>query len=263
MGKCLKDLSNIRLSDNSLEGLATFKRGTYFIIILTGLMLLSQPGCLFKKPKIITPSAPIRVAFLPLNVAPDNPDLRWVALAAPIMLAKLGREAPDLEVIPLWEAIPIAAESLGVSRSLDQEIVSYIASRLAAKWSTMGELSPARRGTFMIIDFIPAQSSLVSFRYQKVVRMNSIGSNFHRALEQYLSYQLVRPLPTKRGDFKNIDSLRPLAEALDQEYGWFGNADPGKADKIVADLARSDEQLARLLFNPNLYPGIAIKNDEE
>jgi hypothetical protein len=44
-----------------------------------------------------------------------------------------------------------------------------------------------------------------------------------------------------------------MAAALDREYGWFGPADRGKSEQAAMDLSRSDERLARLLFDPGLY----------
>ena len=51
--------------------------------------------------------------------------------------------------------------------------------------------------------------------------------------------------------------------ALDREYGWSAEAEPGKAQEIVASLVRSNEQLARALFSPTLYPSLAEKKKEE
>jgi hypothetical protein len=57
-------------------------------------------------------------------------------------------------------------------------------------------------------------------------------------------------------------SMKPLAEALDREYGWFVDAEPGKAQEIVADLALKDDRLARLLFNPSVYPVLTKRNND-
>jgi hypothetical protein len=106
----------------------------------------------------------------------------------------------------------------------------------------------------MMVDFIPAKSNQVPFRYQKNTSIDSLGSGFPEAFRQFLRYLVARPLQPAKGSLPNMTSMKTLAEALDREYGWFVDAEPGKAQDVVADLARSDESLARLLFNPSLYP---------
>ena len=53
--------------------------------------------------------------------------------------------------------------------------------------------------------------------------------------------------------------MKTVAEALDREYGWFVEAEPGKAQEIVEELMRRDGRLARLLFNPKIYPQLNTK----
>ena len=55
------------------------------------------------------------------------------------------------------------------------------------------------------------------------------------------------------------DMIDRWAEALDREYGWFVDADPGKAQETVSELAHSDERLAQSLFSPALYPDLSPK----
>ncbi len=224
---------------------------------LAGLILLVQPACLFRKHKtgapVVLPS-PVRIAYLPLNSPDASPDSRWLSLAVPVMMAKVGEKAPDLEAVPLWETMPVAVEASGNSRTITPEVAAYVASRLSAKWATQGELSPTKGGVQMTMDFIPAKTTLVPYRYQRELSVDSMASHFRDALGQFLTYLVLRPMA--KGDGASIDAatLKQVAEALDREYGWFVAADPGKSDKVVADLARSDRGLARLLFNPNLYP---------
>jgi hypothetical protein len=56
-----------------------------------------------------------------------------------------------------------------------------------------------------------------------------------------------------------MTASRDLAEALDREYGWFVDAEPGKAQDVVAKLLLTDEHLAKSLFSPTLYPGLTEK----
>ena len=74
------------------------------------------------------------------------------------------------------------------------------------------------------------------------------------AFIQFLRYLSAGSLKPVKGEESSMISIKPLAEALDREYGWFVSADPGKSQEIVADLALKDTRLARLLFNPSLYP---------
>jgi hypothetical protein len=98
---------------------------------------------------------------------------------------------------------------------------------------------------------------LVPFRFAKAGKIDSIGSVLPEAFSQFLRYLTARPLlPAKKG-LQPMTSMKNLAEALDREYGWFVQADPGKAQKAVSELALTDARLARLLFNPSVYPVLA------
>jgi hypothetical protein len=177
-----------------------------------------------------------------------------VSLAAPIMMAKISENAQDLDVAPLWEVMPVAAEAAGSSRSITPEGAADIASRLSAKWATYGEMSSVSHGIEMVMDYIPAKATSVPFRYTRVGNVDEIGYGFYSALEQFLRYLTAHPINLETIRETRLNSLRPLAEALDLEYGWFVTADPGKAEQVVADLARYDSRLARLIFSPSLYP---------
>ncbi len=230
--------------------------------VLTVLVMLLQPACLFKKHKAAAPPAPptsVRIVYLPLNLPSENTDLRWLSLAVPVIMAKVAENAPDLETVPLWEAMPVAVEAAGNSRSLTPESAAYVASRLSAKWATEGEFRPARGGVQVTVDFIPARTTLVPFRYEREGSIDSLGNHFADAFEQFSRYLVVRPMIKGATTNLNLKSLRQVVDALDREYGWSVTANPGKSDKIAADLAQSDSRLARLLFNPSLYPGMAAE----
>ncbi len=260
MSKCSRH-GEARLTKRSAEGALVGRIAPRMLAAaaLVGLIILLQPACLFKKHKASTPEvppAPVRIAYLPLNVSSDNTNLRWLSLAVPILMAKASESAPDLETVPLWEAMPVAVEAAGNSRTLTAETAAYVASRLSAKWATQGDLEPAKGGVLLTVDFIPARTTLVPFRFQTQTSIDSLGSLFGGALDQFLRYLVVRPMAKGTNTGLKSDVLKPVVEALDREYGWFVTADPGKSNKIVADLVRSDNRLARLLFNPSLYPGM-------
>lgn len=244
-------------------------RRSKVLLAIAVVVLIFQPACgglrkvvlapvrLFHKrapSKAQYPSSPIRIAYLPPNLPPNEKELRWVSLSAPIMMAKISENAQDLEVVPLWEVMPVAAEAAGPSRSITPEGTAEIASRLSAKWATYGEMSSVSRGIEMVLDYIPAKPTSVPFRYTRVGNVDEIGYGCYTALEQLLRYLMAHPIDLETIRETRFSSLRPLAEALDREYGWFVTADPGKADQVVASLARYDSRLARLIFSPSLYP---------
>ena len=90
--------------------------------------------------------------------------------------------------------------------------------------------------------------------------MKSQGRSFNEATRQFLRYLAIKTIKPVKYNEPSLDSVKELAEALDREYGWSVDAEPGKAQDIVARLAASDEHLARILFNPSLYPVLA-KNE--
>jgi hypothetical protein len=239
-----------------------------FLLAISIIVLSLQPACGFRKlvlaparlfqkrapSKVQYPTSPIRVAYLPTNIPPDDKELRWISLAAPIMMAKISENAQDLDVAPLWEVMPVAVEAAGSSRSITPEGAAEIASRLSAKWATYGELTSVSRGIEMVIDYIPAKETGVPFRYTRIGNVDEIGYGFYDAMEQFTRYLMAHPIDLETVRETRLSSLRVLAEAIDLEYGWFVTADPGKADPVVANLARYDSRLARLIFSPSLYP---------
>jgi len=224
------------------------------------LLLLLQPACFFsKKSKIEAVSTPssVRIALLPFNVSAENKDLRWAALAAPILMAKTAGQAKNLEIIPIWETMPIAINNAGATRTFTAESAANIANWLSAKWSVMGELISGKNEVTIIIDFIPAKSSLIPFRYLKTGKLDSFGSGFCDAYNQFLRYLVASPFQPNRSNVATMASVKSIAEALDREYGWFVEAQPGKAQEVINDLLHSDGPLARSLFSSAVYPALA------
>jgi hypothetical protein len=226
------------------------------------ILLLVLSACSKKSKAPIAPSSPLRVVFLPFNVPENSKDLQWVAMASPILMSKVCEFAPDLVAVPFWDSMPVAIESAGASRIFTDESAQSAAGWLSAKWAIMGDISPGRRKSIsLIIDFIPSRGNEVPFRYMKTAKMEYLGSGYPVAFTQFLRYLTIRPLQHSKSEDLSMASLKPLAEAVNREYGWFADAEPGKAQEIVADLALKDSRLARLLFNPSVYP-VLKKNDE-
>jgi cell division protein FtsN len=202
------------------------------------LVLGCAAGCFFhKKQEAAVPKAipgPVRVVLLPFNIPADATDLRWVALAIPIMLAKAMSAAPDLELAPIWESVPIARDLLGASRTISEEMAAHTASRLSARWAAQGKISKSKNGYALILDFIPAKAASVPFRYEKETSMDSMMANFPDAIEQFSRYQELHPLKKQEAQSNQTLPWKEIAEALDREYGWFVTA--------------------RLFFNPSYYP---------
>lgn len=215
-----------------------------------------QPACLFHKKKPEEPKyppVPLRCVLLPINVPEANAELRWVSMGGVVLMARLAEEAPDLEPVPLWESMSVAADSAGETRTFTPEIAAYAASRLTARWAIQGELLPARRGLRLRVDFIPAAASQVAFRYEAAFSPESLGSRMRQAFAQFLNYLSARPLPKAEAD-SEVPNLKELAQVLEQEYGWRVPADPGKAETTVAAMGTSRRGLSRILFSPTLYP---------
>jgi hypothetical protein len=228
--------------------------------LLIALFVVSQPACFRKKvaPEAVA-STPTRIALLPFNVPPEDRDLRWIALAAPILMAQEGERAEGLDIIPLWESMPVALNISGASRSFTQESAATVASWLTAKWSTLGEITTTKPGISMIVDFIPARSSEVPFRYTRSGKPDTVGAGFQDAYSQFLRYLVAKPYPRTRNNDLTMTQAKDLAEALDREYGWFVDAEPGKAHEVVTSLMRSDQRLAKSLFSPTLYSELTEK----
>ena len=225
-------------------------------IALALIAVLLLPGCFFRKKKTAAakfPPAPVRIVLLPLNIPQGNTDLRWVALAHMILAAKELEDAVDLEVVPIWEAVPAALESLGGSRSISPEVAADTAIRANARWAIQGDLTPSKDGLTFLIDFIPRKASDIPFRYQNDIRIESLSTHLREAFEQFLRYLVARPLARRERTGMDTARLKEIAEAVDKEYGWFSPQEAGRAQKAFSTLAAGDNRLARLIFNPAVY----------
>lgn len=226
------------------------------LVALALLIAFLNSACLFRKNKsAVMPSAPVRIAFLPFNTPAGNNDLRWASMAMPIMMAQMTKNSQGLEVVPLWETMQFALESVGSSRFVSDQAGAYVANWVSAKWSVMGGLTQEKKDEVsLLVDFIPSRDTSLPFRYVKSVKMDSIDLNVRKSFTQFLGYISARPLEREEKKRTRLVSLRQLAEALDREYGWTVPAERGKAEEIVTNLAKSDMQLARYLFDPSVYP---------
>jgi hypothetical protein len=248
MLNCVRKLFGRRVQSHVRGGL---------LLIAASALLLSffQSACFFKKSKAkVTPVTEVRITLLPFNVPAGKQDLRWTAMAGPILMGKTIQNAQDLIVTPLWETMPLAIEAAGVTRTFTQETATWVASRLSVKWSAMGEISATKTGIRMMIDFLPAKAGPVPFRFTKSGKIDDVGARFPEVFSQFAYYLTIRPLEPTQKKLPTMTSMKKLAEALDREYGWFVAAEPGKAQAVVSDLLATDERLARFLFNPSLYP---------
>jgi hypothetical protein len=234
------------------------------LLSLAFLALLLQTGCLlhpfhiFKhkpRPARVFPP-PARIALLPVNVAGEDASLRWYSFASVIMMDEAAHAASDLEPIPLWESMPVTTQALGNSRTITADMASQIATRLAAKWATAGDLLTANNNVTLRLDFIPAQTTVVPFRYEKPISGDVLADRITESFDQFLRYLIVRPLAIDSIRPIEVKTLKEVAEALDVEYGWFTTAKPGVAGKSVEALQKEAPGLARLLFSPTLYPSL-------
>ncbi len=251
-----KMLNHVKKPAGRIAQLAA-RNGVLLIVALAAMLVIFLSSCSKKNKVAIAPVSPIRTAILPFNIPPGNQELRWTAMAGPILMAKVGEYARDIEILPLWQAMPAALESAGASRSFTPESAAYVASYIGAKWSAMGEFTPTKTGVSMMIDFIPDRATQVPFRFKKAGSIDDVGAQIPRSFSQFFYYLAVRPLLPIDKKLPTMTSLKSLAEALDREYGWFVEAAPGKAQAAVANLARTDPRLAQLLFNPSIYPELA------
>jgi DedD protein len=231
----------------------------WIIPVLLVTLAVGAPSCLFKKKKAaapeVVPQGPIRIVFLPANIAADNAEMRWMSLAVPVLMSKLAPLSTDIDPVPLWQSTPIAVENAGAARTINPELASYVASRMGARWAAMGDIAPSKNGITLLIDFIPVNTASYAFRYQKAVTSSALESNVWQALDRFVHYRVANPAVVK-GSKAAMDAglLRQIAETMDSDYGWFVPPAPGKGDAIAAAVSRSDSQFARLIFSPTLYP---------
>lgn len=236
------------------------RSGLRLIAVAITLLLFFQTSCFLFKKKKAAPAvslASVRMAFLPFNVPEGNKDLQWTSMAAMALMVKASELNRDLVIVPLWEAMPEAIESAGASRILTPESAVSTASWLSAEWVVFGDITPSKKAVNLSIDFLPVRSNQIPFRYMKTRKVDMLGPCFPEAFRQFLRYMMVKLPEPKMIESKKIMLYKSLAEAVDREYGWFTEADPGKAKEIVSELALADKRLARFLFDPSVYPELA------
>lgn len=249
-------IGNKRMDTGNEAAIAAGARLIAAFVIVT---VLLQAGCLKKSRPSMMSAAPVKVAMLPFNAPEDREDLKWTAIAAPISLAKALKRSQELQILPLWETMPVAIENAGPSRSFNQESAASAANWLSAKWAVTGEITAGKSSITMIVEFIPAKENLVPFRYTRKGRVEKqlFSLGFPLAANQFLRYLMAKPLEKERTKVRALTYFKDLAESVDREYGWFVAADPGKAQDDINGLLSTDPQLARDLFSPSIYPALA------
>ncbi len=215
------------------------------------------PGCWFHRGAPYPTQAlasPIQVVLTPPSIRSDTAEFRALSLQATILMAEIVGEAPDLEAVPFWHTVPLALERLGASRRITPDLAASIANLSGARWATACELAPTGEGISILIDFMPANPTHIAFRYAGVAKATDLEPALTTAFEQFLRYLGVRPFPAKRVQTRlTPGTLITTAAAFDREYGWFIPAAPGQSGPAALDLERTDEELARILFDPTLY----------
>jgi hypothetical protein len=179
----------------------------------------------------------------------------------PALIAKASRQIPDVIIVPFWDAMPPAIATAGAARSFNDETAASMANWVGAKWAIMGEISRTKSSYSISIDFIPAKSMDVPFRFIKTRHLATMGSACQTAIRQWFRYTTAKTIPIAREKEPGLDKMRSIAEALDREYGWFETAVPGNAQEVVGTLSPSDKDWAGLLFNPTMYPKLAKASD--
>ena len=241
-------------------------RGVLVVFTAVVVLLVSAQTACSKKVRIATEdTGPIRVVVLPFMVTKEkgleeknSTDLQWAAMAAPALMLRASRQYSDIEVVPFHEVMPTAIAVAEAARSFTDESASSLANWVSAQWAIMGEIRQTRKNSYsVIVDFIPAKSSDVPFRYIKVRRLGNVGMTFQNGLRQWLRYTTSRQIPLVHAKQPGLERIRPLGEALDKEYGWLMNAEPGRAKEFVEDAAATDMNWAKLLFSPTMYPMLA------
>ncbi|MDR0311852.1 MAG: hypothetical protein LBJ21_09720 [Acidobacteriota bacterium] len=228
----------------------------------------SQTACSKKVRVAVEDTGPVRVVVLPFMVSSEKAggekELQWAAMAAPALLIKASRRLPDIEIVPFWEVMPVAISAAGAARSFTDDNAAAAANWLSAQWAIMGEIRGTKSSSSytMVLDFIPTDSSTVPFRYIKTRRMDNFGTNFYAGLRQWLRYATARPIPLLPVREPGLQKMRQLGEALDKEYGWLVTAEPGAAQAAVDEMLLEDENWARLMLRPTMYPDLAKQQPE-
>jgi len=247
------------------RGKRTSFRGVLLILTAAAVFVAAAQTSCSKKVKVaVDDSGPVRVVVLPFIVlsekAGDDKELQWTAMAAPALLIKASRRLPDIEVVPFWETMPVAISAAGAARSFTDDSAASIANWISAQWAVIGEIRRIKPSSYSVVmDFIPTNSATVPFRHIKTRRMENFGTTFYTGLRQWVRYATARPIPLLQVREPGLQKMQPLGEALDKEYGWLKTAEPGAAQAFVDELALEDEDWAKLIFSPTMYPSLQNK----
>jgi hypothetical protein len=244
-------------------------RGALAVLAAAVLLASAQTACSKKTRVAVEDSGPVRVVVLPFAFAVDEgldgksgamkpADMQWMAMAAPALLLKASRQYPDLDMVPLPDVMPTAIAAAQAARSFTDESASSLANWVSAQWAVVGEVRQVKRNSYsVVVDFIPAKSTDVPFRHIKSRKLENIGMSFQGGLRQWLRYTTGKRIPLTRAKQPGLDKMKPLGEALDREYGWLVSAEPGAAKESVEAAMAEDEEWAKLLFSPTMYPQLA------
>jgi cell division protein FtsN len=207
-------------------------------------------------PPQITHSGPVRVALLPLNIPAGGTNVQWMAMAGPVHAARTMRRSPDLEIIPLWQSMAALKEAQADSKEIAPMLAAEIASRLGAKWIAAGELRLEQGSAQLHLEFIPANTDLIPYHYQREIQPESFPAAYQEAISQFLRYLVLPQFARPEVKFPANFDWKTMCETLGREYGWLQPVEPGKGDSFANYLAMTDLNLARLLFNPEVYAGL-------
>jgi len=238
----------------------------YAGIAMMSAALLFLQGCFFRGSRTNSPTGPaprVSIAVLPLNIPEppqasgsrlQGPTLQTLSIASAVMATNVLQGIPDVEQVPLWRTLHAASSLIDKSRRATPSEAAKLANMLSVRWAMTGEIAPNPEGYVLIIDFIPAKSSGIPFRYQRDLQPETLARRVNEALEQFLRYA-QHPVPQTKTLTRPVDwsDLFRLAEAIDREYGWFSPPAPGKAQVVYASVLARDPRLASLFFNPDLY----------
>ncbi|HSW38906.1 MAG TPA: hypothetical protein VLL97_05380, partial [Acidobacteriota bacterium] len=73
---------------------------SHFLMLALMVLLFSLTGCSRRSRVPLIYAGPAKVVVLPFNVPADNKEFRWTALAAPILMARISEQVPDIEIVP-------------------------------------------------------------------------------------------------------------------------------------------------------------------
>ena len=188
------------------------------------------------------------------RLSEEEPLLQSLSIASAVAVTNVLHSIPGIEPVPMWQALLSVSSMIGDSRWVSPSRAAELANVLSVGWAMTGEISPGSEGYLLVLDFIPAKSSIIPFRYERSLRPELLNQRLNETLEQFLRYA-QHPAPQLKTvkSAEDWSELFKLAEAIDREYGWFSPPAPGKAQAAFTSLFAHDPRLARLLFNPDLY----------